>query len=107
MLFTKKPSREELLKDEAHYRLYYLLTQRVCRPDDADYLIKHKLAWVNMRGSVQFDGDGLWKMKPGELVAFARKYTLTPEEWEKGLNTQYANNRMLIRACYDLEGIEY
>ena len=46
-------------------------------------------------------------MKPEELVAFARKYTLTLEEWEKGLNTEYTKDRMLIRAVYDLEGREY
>ena len=104
-MYAHKKEVDKKLKEEAHYRLYSLLQGCNCHAADLAYIEKNDLGCMNMYGTFRWNNDKLFKMSNDELIAFVKRYVLTPEEWEQGLDSCPAT-RTLIRAIYDLEDTE-
>ena len=102
--FKKKP--QDLLRDEAEYRLALLITQ--CNPhaESYSYLGKHGFGHEDQACDWHWDKGKLAELKGKHLIALVKQHILTPSELEQGIEVSDVTHRALVRAIIDLEGTQ-
>lgn len=104
--FKKKP--QELLREEAAWRLMIVMQEVMPRQDQMDYVLEHGFGHQSQFAPFEFVWDRceLEKLKPDMLVALVKQCVLTEEQWRQGIDTRWPRHRALVRAIIDLEGTQ-
>ena len=104
--FKKKP--QELLREEAAWRLRVVIEQHNPRMESRTYLSKHGFGDEDQTCHWHWDDSALYALKPDMLVALAKQHVLEPDELARGITDQsvHVSTRALVRAIIDLEGTQ-